>query len=378
MNIRHKGMAIALAIVMLCAAANAAMTQVKKEQSFPAGKSSSLDVSVNGGDIVIKTWEKSEVNVVVDGIDEEDMEFVKISQSGDEVRVSYKPKWGSHSSGTFTITVPTYCKVEMRTAGGNPDLRGNLLADAKGSTSGGDITIERVKGNVTMSTSGGDIKTGDIEGKAELRTSGGNIRLATVNGEASVSTSGGDIRIEKVGKKLDARTSGGDIEVGDIGGDANLSTAGGDLQIGKVSGSATVRTSGGNIDLRGATGSVIAKTSGGDIDMKNIVGTVEASTAGGDISADMQPSGKGGSSLRSAGGDIHLSIPSAAKVTIEATIRLQSGWGSVKKYDIRSDFKAESYEKDDDDEIRAKYLVNGGGETITLQTVNGNIDIKKK
>jgi hypothetical protein len=376
MNRQRKFVAIIIAMALMCGSALAMLNQAKREQTFTVGKNSSADVSVTGGDIVIKTWEKSEVKVVVDGIDESDMEYVKMTQSGDEIRVTYRPKWGNSSGGTFTLTVPAQCKVNLRTSGGDLDLTGNLTADAKGSTSGGNISIEQVKGNVSMSTSGGNIKTGDIDGKADLRTSGGNIKLATVNGEATVSTSGGDIRIDKVGKKLDARTSGGDIEVGDIGGDANLSTAGGDLRIGKVSGSATIRTSGGDIELKGASGSVVAKTSGGDIDLANIDGTVDASTAGGNIVADMTPSGKGGSKLRSSGGDIRLNIPSTAKVSVNATIRIQRGWGSTKKYEIRSDFKADSQGKNDD-EIRARYTLNGGGETIELETVNGYIDIRK-
>lgn len=366
------------------ATAPAAGGPVSREQSFPVGKNSGLEVSVNGGDLVVRTWEKPEIRVIVDGLDDEDMDNVKITQSGDEVRVTYRPKWGSHGGGRFEMTVPTQTKVDLRTAGGDIELQGNLVGDAKGSTSGGDIIIERVKGTVSMSTSGGDVRTGDIDGRADLRTSGGNIRLASVNGEASVSTSGGDIRIERVGKKLDARTSGGDIEVGDIGGDANLSTAGGDVRVGKVTGSAYLRTAGGDVTLKGASGSVEAKTSGGDIEMTNISGIIEASTAGGNISAELNPQGKGESRLKSAGGDIKLEVPATAKATIEATIRIRTEWGSSRrqKYDIRSDFKADTYDKrgdgEDGDEIHAVYKLNGGGETITLETVNGFIDIRKK
>lgn len=363
---------------------NSSSAQAKKEQTFTVGKGSSLDVSVTGCEILIKTSDKNEINVVVDGIDDEDMEFVKMTQSGDEVRVTYRPKWGNHSDGRFQITVPTQTKLELRTSGGDIELQGNLTGDAVGSTSGGNITIEKVKGMVRMSTSGGDVQTGDIDGKADLRTSGGNITLASVNGEAIISTSGGDIRIEKVSKKLDARTSGGDIEVGDIGGDASLSTAGGDVRVGKVSGSAYLRTAGGDLKLKGASGTVEAKTAGGDIELKNITGSIEASTAGGNVTAELNPSGKGESKLKTAGGDIKLTIPENAKATIEATIRIRDNgnWGSSSrksKYEIRSDFKAESYEKDEDrEEIHGRYVLNGGGETITLETVNGYIDIKKK
>jgi DUF4097 and DUF4098 domain-containing protein YvlB len=356
--------------------------QSRKEQTFTVGKGSSLEVIVSGCEILIRSSEKNEINVVVDGIDEEDMEYVTMTQSGDEVRVTYRPKWGNHSGGRFLISVPSQTKLDLRTSGGDIELQGNITGDVKGSTSGGNIIIEKVKGMVNMSTSGGDVKTGDIEGKADLRTSGGNITLAIVNGEATVSTSGGDIRIDKVAKKLDARTSGGDIEVGDIGGDASLSTAGGDVRVGKVSGSAYLRTAGGDLNLKGASGTVEAKTAGGDIDLKNITGSIEASTSGGNVNAELNPSGKGDSKLKSSGGDIRLTLPENTKATIEATIRLRDNWGSSSrksKYEVRSDFKAESHEKDEDrEEIRARYVINGGGETITLETVNGYIDIKKK
>ncbi len=381
MNTLHK-LTLCTALVLVSSLLLFANPDTKREKSFQVGKNSALDVSVSGCDITISSTEKNEINVLIEGIDDEDLEYVKMTQSGNEVRVSYKPKWGRHSSGRFLISVPTQTNVELRTSGGNIEMQGNLVGDAVGSTSGGNISIEKVKGMVRMSTSGGDVRTGDIEGKAELRTSGGNITLATVSGEASVSTSGGDIRVANVGKKLDARTSGGDIEAGDIGGDATLSTAGGDIRVGKVSGSAYLRTAGGDLELRGASGTVEAKTAGGDIEMKNVTGSIEASTAGGNITAELQPGGKGESRLKTAGGDVRLTIPEQSKATIEATIRLHETWGlfsGKKKYDIRSDFKAETYERNEDrEEIRGRYVVNGGGERITIETVNGFIDIKKK
>lgn len=378
----YRAVIFILLVAVLSSISTYAEPDVKREKSFNVGKNSSLDVSVSGGDLLVKTWEKSEINVVVEGLDDEDMEYVKMSQSGDEVRVIYRPKWGNYGGGRFIITVPSQCKIDLRTSGGDIELQGNLVADAKGSTSGGNILIEKVKGAVSMSTSGGDVRTGDIDGKADLRTSGGNIELASVNGEATVSTSGGDIRIEKVGRKLNARTSGGDIDVGDIGGDANLSTAGGDVRVGKVSGSASLRTAGGDVVLKGASGTVEAKTAGGDIDLKNITGSIDAKTAGGNIEAELSPAGKGESELKTAGGDIKLFIPATSKATIEAVIRLRDDWGSSsrrKKYDIKSDFKADTYEKDEEsEEIRGKYVLNGGGETIYLETVNGYIEIRKK
>lgn len=364
--------------------ASSGASQTRSEQTFNVGKNSSLDISVSGCEIVIKAWDKSAIEVVVEGLDEEDLEYVKMKQSGDEVTVTYRPKWSTRGGGRFEVSVPQQTKLDMNTSGGNIELVGSLTGDAVGHTSGGDINIDKLKGTVRMTTSGGDIRTGDIEGKAELRTSGGNITIANVIGESTVNTSGGDIRIGNVAKKLDARTSGGDIEVGDIGGDATVGTSGGDIRIGKVSGNAYLRTAGGDLKLLGASGTVEARTSGGDIELKNITGSIEASTAGGDVTADLIPSGKGESNLKTSGGDIRLTLPASAKASIEATIRLRDngGWGGSSKrskYEVRSDFPSTSYDKDGDrDEIRARYQLNGGGEVITLEATNGYIDIKKK
>ena len=80
---------------------------------------------------------------------------------------------------------------------------------------------------------------------------------------------------------------------------------------------------------------------------------------------------------RAAGGDIRLSVPENAKATIDAYIRIEGRWGSRhSRYQVRSDFKADTYDEHDD-EIHAVYKLNGGGEMIYLETVNSNIEIRK-
>ncbi|HAL57575.1 MAG TPA: hypothetical protein DCP63_14180 [Bacteroidetes bacterium] len=355
--------------------------QGSRSKSFTVTKGGSVEVSVDGGDIRINVWEKSEVYVKADGIDEDNLDRLKMNQSGNTVRVEYRQRWGWGSGHTkFEITVPSQFNTDLRTSGGNIDIRGSLNGVVKGSTSGGDVTLSDVTtGKVDLSTSGGDMRAGDVNGDVSLKTSGGDIELGKVGGQVYVNTSGGNIRVESVGKTLKASTSGGDIDIGDVGGEANVSTSGGDIKVHKVSGKATLNTSGGNIQLRSASGDVRANTSGGDIRLEDISGSIEAKTSGGDVNAELKPTGKGRSRLVSSGGEITLSIPESAKATIEATIRIQGRWKSRRdEYTVRSDFKAESYQHDDDDrEIRARYVLNGGGEEISLETVNSDIIIRK-
>jgi DUF4097 and DUF4098 domain-containing protein YvlB len=351
-----------------------------RSKTFNVSKGGTVEVSTSVGDIRISTWEKNEVYVTVEGLEDEDFDRVKMKQDGNVVRVSYRSRWNSWSSNVqFDISVPSQFNLDLSTSGGDLEVKSTLNGKIDGSTSGGSIKLGNVTGGpVEVSTSGGDISTGRIDGDGTLKTSGGDINVGSVNGSLNVNTSGGTIQVETVAKTLDARTAGGDIIIGDVGGEARVSTSGGDIDVGKVSGKASLSTAGGDIELKGASGKVTARTAGGDLRLQNITGSIDGKTAGGEIEAELIPSGKSGSKLSTAGGDVRLFISENSKATIEATIRLD-GWGSHKsRYIVKSEFPKESYETDEDaGEIRAVYKLNGGGELIELSTVNSNIEIHK-
>jgi DUF4097 and DUF4098 domain-containing protein YvlB len=377
-------MAVVLAAIPMLFAFSGFTQDDSRSKTFTVGKGGTLEVTVDGGDIRISVWDKNEVYIKAEGIDDDDLDRLKMKQSGNDVRVEFRNRrsWGGWNSGhlRFEITVPSQYNADLHTSGGDITVKGTISGKISGGTSGGDVKLEDVKGGkVELSTSGGDMRTGDVQGDVILKTSGGNIEMGVVGGEANVGTSGGDIVVKSVGKSLKAHTSGGNIEIGDVGGEARVSTSGGDVRVRKVTGNATLNTSGGNIHLESASGTVKANTSGGDITLQNITGSIEAATSGGDVDAELRPSGKGRSKLSSSGGLISLSIPEDSKTTIEATIRIEDRWGSRKdKYKVQSDFKADTYEQDSDErEIRASYKLNGGGDLIELKTVNSDIRIRK-
>jgi hypothetical protein len=371
---------IAALVALLTTTLSLAGEEGSRSKSFKVSKGGMLEVSTSTGDIRITPWEKNEVSVVVDGLDEEDLDKVKMTQNGNTISVTYRSHWGDGSGHVrFDIQVPSQFNLDMNTSGGDLEVKGGLTGKIDGSTSGGNIKLGNVFGGpVEVTTSGGDISAGKLEGDGTLKTSGGNINVGSVNGSLYVNTSGGDIQVETVTKSLDAKTAGGNINIGNVGGEADVSTSGGDINVGKVWGKATLNTAGGDIELKGASGNVSAKTSGGDLKLQNITGSINAKTSGGEVEAELIPSGKGGSKLSSSGGDVRLYIDENSKATIEATIRLD-GWGSRKsRYVVKSEFPKESYETDEEaDEIRAVYKLNGGGELIELSTSNSNIEIYK-
>jgi hypothetical protein len=171
---------------------------------------------------------------------------------------------------------------------------------------------------------------------------------------------------------------GGDITAGDIGGNADVSTMGGDISVKKVSGSASLKTNGGDVKILGSSGSVIAKTFGGDLSLSNLNGTVDASTSSGDIYVELRSTGGGSSKLESMNGSVRLYIDPNLKATIYANVRL-SGWsGDDDERPISSEFPAKDYKSSKySGEVNAIYLINGGGDNITIKTVNDGIELKK-
>jgi DUF4097 and DUF4098 domain-containing protein YvlB len=376
MKTKHLFISIILSVLLAATQSLDAQTTTQSN-SFKVSKGGTLEVSVRAGDIRLSTWDKNEVFVKAREIEKGDLDDLEMTQTGNTVRVEFDSRWGS--TPQFDISLPSQFNVDAQTSGGDISVTGSITGSISGKTSGGDIKIGEVVGTVDMNTSGGDITTGDVQGDLHLNTSGGDVHVGFVSGKADVNTSGGDIRVEKAGKTLRANTSGGNIVVGDIGGEATVSSAGGDVIVGRVSGGASLGTAGGNLSLRSATGRVIAKTAGGDIVLDSVAGSVDARTASGSIDAEWIPTGKGKSKLSTAAGDITLYVPENAKATIVAQVRMRGWWkDEEEESNIYSDFKANTFEKNERDrEIRATYILNGGGDTIALETALGSIEIRK-
>jgi DUF4097 and DUF4098 domain-containing protein YvlB len=346
------------------------------KKTFAVTKGGLLQVSVSEGDIRISSWDRSEVQVSTE--EGEDEDGLSIRQIGNAIRIESSGAWPSDGDHV-DVTVPSQFDLDLQTGSGDLKIGGPLNGTISGKTGAGDIHLGNVGGRITLTTSGGDIDAGTTQGEVTLSTSGGDVQMGPASGEVKVTTSGGEITIDKVGKFLRASTSGGNITVGDVGDDATVSTAGGDVAIGAVSGKAIINTAGGNVTLRAAKGAVIARTAGGDLELENVSGTVEGSTAGGNVAVTLAGTHPGGGKLSTAAGDIRLVVSENARLTITARILMQGWWKTAEgPFDIRSDFKAESRERDEHGgEITAKYLLNGGGESLAIETMMGNIEIRK-
>ena len=381
-------------------------TALQKEFNVqPGGKLIMEDIA---GDVTVHSWgenrvkidEQLKIDAFTKGEAEEIVNRAKSNYSvqGNTVLVSGL-NGRHHLEQRFYIFLPTKFDLSVQTSGG--DIVVEALSGNVGlKTSGGDVELVKISGAVEVQTSGGDLDFTEIEGPIQAHTSGGDVTLKTINGEADIKTSGGSIVVTDVKKNCQLHTSGGDIEIrnvtGDIHGftsggdiratgctgDTELKTSGGDLVLENINGRIDAATSGGDIQGKGFTALVNVATSGGDVELSDVQAAVTAATSGGDVVVEItlkdftQPHGV---QLRTSGGDIRVSLPEKIPATIVAEIRLDRDDRFWKRYDIYSDFPLSKTQTEEDRRpvIRCTGEINGGGDQILLQTSGGNIHILK-
>jgi len=243
---------------------------------------------------------------------------VTFDQQGNDVRVRAKYdrpsrwfSWSNDVDATFVITVPSQY-------------------------------------NLNLSTSGGDIKIGDLQGQVRARTSGGDFDLGNIKGP------------------VDARTSGGDMSIASVRGRLDLNTSGGDIKIGEADGPATAKTSGGSIEVRRVGGDLYAHTSGGSIAIDEASGAIDASTSGGSIRARFAQQPRGDSRLATSGGGITVTI--AGNVAVDVDAHTSGG-------DVETDLPITILGKQSEGDLAGK--INGGGPRLVLRSSGGSIRLRR-
>ena len=348
-------------------------------KSFAVSKGGTLKISLVTGDVRINTWDKNEVSVKLDDIDDMDeanSHKINISQNGNTVIVENRGGGWWSSSNDVSVSVPREFNLDVKTNQGDVDLKSDIKGWVDINTGGGDVTVKKITGKATLNTNGGDINTDDVYGELNLSTNGGDIVAGNISGNAHISTLGGSIETGNISGNLYVKTNGGEIHAGEIGGTANATTMGGGIILKKVSKSAIAKTNGGNIKLAGSAGPVTVKTLGGNIDLYDVSGPVEATTNAGNINVELKSVGNGPSNISTMAGNISLYINQAEKVTINALVK------SVHPHSdgnaVVSDIPAKIYDVGKyTGAVNATYLLNGGGEQITLKTIIGTVKIIK-
>lgn len=153
------------------------------------------------------------------------------------------------------------------------------------------------------------------------------------------------------------------------GSDLDVHTRDGNLEISGINGTHKLRTGDGNADLRGVDGAVDLETGDGNLNVDGRFELLSLRTGDGNIDAVA----RGGSAMKSAwtlrtgDGNIHLRVPDNFAADVDA----HTGDGHVRS-DIPVTSNATSNHEND---LRGK--MNGGGQTLSLRTGDGGIEIRR-
>jgi DUF4097 and DUF4098 domain-containing protein YvlB len=411
-------MALLLVLLVGVTTSNLRSQEVRKEgrysvgetvQTFSVGEHGTLRMIHIRGDVVIRGTDSKQgtirQEIRLDVYTEEEartaVQRVRTDYEIDDkvVTVRGSPESREWIQSSYTVEVPRAFDIEVQASDANLEVSG-ILGKLQLVTAGGNIVMKEIGGDVEALTSGGDIEARAIKGDLRVITSGGEILLEDLSGSVNAKTSGGDVTVRRAKKLVRLKSSGGDISVEDAG-EVSARTSGGDMVIRRVKGSVSASTAGGDIVVRECEGpvevgtaggeirvqdigvGVVAKTAGGDIDLEGIRGYVEARTAGGNIEAEITLADFKRDhhvEMVTAGGDLILTLPEKIPATVQAEIRMER-WGDFK---IRSAFPLTITEEEGTGRrrgrrtLRAEGDLNGGGDLIRLETVNGDIVIRKR
>jgi DUF4097 and DUF4098 domain-containing protein YvlB len=150
-----------------------------------------LDVHALGGEVVVRTWDRSEMRVVANHGSRDRLD---ISTSSVVARVRVKAYRGAPSAVDLEITIP---------AGMDVDLGGTFLY----------IDIEGVTGEVTAETVHGDVVLRGGSGVINLQSTQGSVECVDAEGRISVGTMNGSLQLRNVAGELTAETVNGSITV---------------------------------------------------------------------------------------------------------------------------------------------------------------------
>jgi len=134
----------------------------------------------------------------------------------------------------------------------------------------------------------------------------------------------------------------------------------------KVPKTATVRatTVNGGVKVSGLAGRTTARTTNGGVEATDITGGLEVRTVNGGVRARFSGLGTGDINLATVNGGVRVRLPDTAKATVNATW-VNGGFNpSGLKFEVRDSGKR-----------HFEGLLNGGGTSITVTTVNGGVRI---
>lgn len=223
-------------------------------QEYELGKAPQINVPNCGGDLIVKSWERSTVLVK-----ESDAQVI---EDDDGLTIN--------SYGRLQLYLPEYANLDAETVRG-------------------DAILKNLQGAITMKTVNGDVILVNL-GQATLEAVRGDLSAKHVKDSVTAVTIHGDAIFRNVGS-ISLQTVHGDFSARYVNGSVDVITVNGDISLRQVTGDASIKHGHRDANLRFLNGATNIGEINGDV---RIYGELPASKhyfqAGGDIVLRWPPS----------------------------------------------------------------------------------------
>jgi hypothetical protein len=313
-------------------------------KSFRVSPGGQLTLSSDIGNVEIKTDNSDTINVEikrrfrVDNRQAADELLrnltVDMSQSGDDVRVIVKLVDDNNETNRrkiqmdFRVSMPHNFNLELRTAG--------------------NANIGNVQGTVTAATAGGSLIIGNVNGPVTAQSGGGSLTIGNVGGDLHACSGGGSIIVGHINGRARASVGGGSLTTGNVGGDLHACSAGGSIIVGRINGRVT------------------ASAAGGSVLIEEAIDASEVTASGGFVKVYISGQPSAGFNMRANAGNIDLRLPDSVAISVDASC---TAGRVTTNYDIAAMADAHGSSLKGD--------INGGGPSVVLRALAGNIHLHK-
>jgi len=262
----------------------------REEKRFSTSGTPELSLSTFDGSIEIRSWDKPEVEVIIEkrATSKEAAAAIEVhtEQNGNQVTVDVKTQ---KRNGGFGIHFNSSRSAKL-------------------------IVTTPATSNVTARSGDGSIDVDHLSGRLELRTGDGSIRGRNLGGQVRAHTGDGSIKLEGVNGALDVDTGDGSVDVAGKMTSVRARTGDGSMAIHASPGSNTdadwdISSGDGSVVLElpdGFSGELDAHTGDGgirmnDITVSNVSGTISRNNVRGRL-------GSGGRNVRVRTGDGSITL----------------------------------------------------------------------
>lgn len=222
--------------------------QSRIDTTVALSRTGTVDLSLISGEIVVTSWDRSEVRVRA----RSERGLLRLDVSPSRVTLGVRSDRGEIGDTHYEVTIPRSARLVAQGVSGDISARGGN--DVEAHSVSGEVKVADATGRVSLESVSGDASAQHIGGGVRASTVSGELTLSDVAGDVDASTVSGDIILDGV-KSSFVRTSStsGDVHFSgalDPKGRYEFDSHSGDIEIAVSGAGATldVRTFSGDID----------------------------------------------------------------------------------------------------------------------------------